>query len=408
MKILVVGSRIPWPLHDGGAIATYQILKGLSEQGVEVVYFSFNTVKHFVDQETIEQHFTFCRVIDVPLNANPTLFGALLALLGGKNYNISRFENDEAIKQIAELLGREKFDLVQLEGLYASPFLDVVKKAGISVTLRPHNAEFQIWERLAEKTQNPMKRWYLNLLASQLKRHETAVLKNVDAIVPITKTDMELFAGLALGKPMFLLPVGQNKQPEYKTEFRANTFFHLGSMEWMPNVEAVKWLINEVWPLVKKQLPQAELHLAGKGMRKNDVRFFGDGITVHGEIDNAQNFMQTHGVMLVPVFAAGGIRVKILEAFSAGVPVISTSIGVQGIPASNEVELLIADTPEAFAASMIRLHSVSKLGTELLQNALMLIENHFEAGTLISGLISFYDDLNSGKSRYIILPKFTN
>ncbi|MBM3920657.1 MAG: glycosyltransferase [Sphingomonadales bacterium] len=392
MKILVVGSRIPWPLCDGGAIATYQLLKELSALGAEVVYFSFNTTKHFVDQKTIEKQFSFCRVITAPLNANPTVMGALKALFTGRNYNISRFDDDDAKKQLSVLLNNEKFDLVQLEGLYASPFLNTIRQAGLTVSLRQHNAEFQIWNRLADTTLNPLKKLYFRLLSTQLKQYETAVLNNVDAIIPITNTDMDLFAKLAPGKPMFLLPVGQINQPATQKELKANTFFHLGSMEWMPNVEAVKWLVKEVWPRVMKKQPKASLHLAGKGMQKNDERFLGGGIVVHGEIENAQDFMQLHGVMLVPVFAAGGIRVKMLEAFAGGIPVISTTLGVQGIPALHERQLLIADTPEAFAAAMLRLQSEPVLGKELLLNAQNLIAEHFEARALIKGLMSFYED----------------
>lgn len=390
MKILVVGSRIPWPLHDGGAIATYQLLKGLSDQGAEVVYFSFNTRKHFIDRLQIDRFFSFCRVVDVPLDANPTFTGALMALVRGENYNISRFENEVSKQQLAALLSTEKFDLVQLEGLYASPFLDIVVQAGIPVVLRQHNAEFQIWERLAGKERNPLKRWYFSFLAAQLKTYETKVLRHVHAIVPISPADRDLFATLAPGKPMYLLPVGLNEPPVGKHEFQPNTFFHLGSMEWIPNVEAVKWLVNEVWPSVKSELPDAMLHLAGKGMQKHDARFGGSGITVHGEIENAMQFMQMHGVMLVPVFAAGGIRVKILEAFNAGVPVISTNIGVQGINAANEKELLLANSPRDFAAAMIRMQQEPELRETMAANARSMIDREYQIRNLISGLMDFY------------------
>jgi hypothetical protein len=131
MKLLVVGSRIPWPLKDGGAIATYQMLKELAAQGTDIVYFSFNTRKHHVTSAEIEEHFNFCRVIDVPLDANPTMLGAMKALLSGKNYNISRFESEKANQALKELLRQEKFDWVQLEGLYASPFLATIRETEI-------------------------------------------------------------------------------------------------------------------------------------------------------------------------------------------------------------------------------------------------------------------------------------
>ena len=398
MKILVLGSRIPWPLHDGGAIATYQLLKGLSEQGAEVVYFSFNTRKHFVSKEQIKLHFPFCRVVDVPLNANPTPVGAMWALITGRNYNISRFEDYNAMEALAALLQHESFDWVQLEGLYDAAFLPVIKKLGLPVSLRQHHDEFQIWERLAASSSGWLKRVYFKLLAAQLKRYEIGVLKAVDAIIPITDTDEQLFASLAPGKPMFLLPVGQEINTAPRKEFSRNSFFHLGSMEWMPNVEGVKWLIDQVWPLVKSRVPSAELHLAGKGLSTSDSRFLSKGVVLHGEIENATDFMQTRGVMLVPVFAAGGIRVKILEAFNAGVPVISTSVGIQGIPATHDKELLIANTSAEFADAMVRIQTESDLMVKLSINAQTLIDAKFNTQRLISGLFDFYKDIRSQTS----------
>lgn len=390
MKILVLGSRIPWPLHDGGAIATYQLLKGLSEQGAEVVYFSFNTRKHFVSKEQINEHFSFCRVVDVPLDANPTAMGAFLALLSGRNYNISRFEDNSAKQALAALLQREKFDCVQIEGLYAAPFLSVIKVAGLPVSLRQHNVEFQIWERLSAGSSNWLKRLYFKFLAAQLKHYEIRVLNEVDAIIPITAADEQLFLSLAPGKPMYLLPVGQEISSTSSKDYNKNSFFHIGSMEWIPNLEGVKWLTDQVWPMVKSRMPSAELHLAGKGLSKSDSRFLSKGVVLHGEIDSATNFMQTHGVMLVPVFAAGGIRVKILEAFNAGVPVISTSVGIQGIPAIHEKEILIADTAGQFADAMIRMHSDFELSEKLVKNAHTLIDEQYNTRHLISGLLAFY------------------
>jgi glycosyltransferase involved in cell wall biosynthesis len=392
MKLLIVGSRIPWPLKDGGAIATFQLLKGLSAQGADIVYFSFNTRKHHVTSAQIAEHFNFCRVIDVPLNANPTPWGAVKAILKGKNYNISRFESDKANAALKDLLRREKFDWVQLEGLYASPFLKTIREAGIPVSIRQHNAEFQIWKRLASGNSSGLKKMYFNLLASQLERYEKRILNAVDAIIPIAPSDKNMFEKIAPGKPMYLLPVGQERVTQNAGTINENSFFHLGSMEWLPNKEAVKWLVEKVWPAVRSKLPLAELHLAGKGLQKNDPEYMGEGIHVHGEISDAHAFIQSHGIMVVPVFAAGGIRVKILEAFNLGAPVISTDIGIQGIDAHSEEELLLANTPEEFAAAMVRLQTDKDLREKLTRNAALLIANRYEIRAIMAGLLKFYQD----------------
>ena len=392
MKMLIIGSRIPWPLHDGGAIATYQMLQGLAELGVEITYFTFNTRKHFVSPQDIQTHFPFCRVIACPLNANPNPVGALLALLQGKNYNISRFSEPVAKLQLRALLQKEQFDWVQLEGLYASPFLDVIKPFGIRISLRQHNAEFQIWERLSAQSANPVKRWYYSLLARQLKRYEQQVLKQVDALIPITANDEALFRSMGATVPAFVAPVGLQIGPSPATLPVSHDCFHLGSMEWMPNVEAVKWLINEVWPKVLQKIPNAKLHLAGKGMLANDSRFSGAGIVVHGEVQDAQQFMKSHGIMLVPVFSAGGIRVKILEGFNAGIPVISTSVGAAGIPVENQKHLILADTSVEFASAICALTADKQRKNELVQHAYSFVKEQFSAIKIIRELLVFYHD----------------
>jgi glycosyltransferase involved in cell wall biosynthesis len=166
-------------------------------------------------------------------------------------------------------------------------------------------------------------------------------------------------------------------------------------MEWMPNIEAVKWLVEKVWPGVRSKLPLAELHLAGKGLQKNDPDFMGEGIHVHGEISDAHAFIQSHGIMVVPVFAGGGIRVKILEAFNLGAPVVSTDIGIQGIDAHSEEELLLANTPNEFAGAMVRLQTDAGLREKLIRNAGLLIENRYEIQTIMSGLLKFYQDMRN-------------
>ena len=150
MKILVLGSRIPWPLRDGGAIATYNMLKAMSALGIDVTYFSYNTQKHFVSQKEIDTHISFCKVICQPLNTNTNPLDAFLNLFSNESYNISRFKNADAYGNLELLLKNEAFDLIHFEGLYSTPFLSIVRNlVAVPIVLRQHNVEYQIWERLA-------------------------------------------------------------------------------------------------------------------------------------------------------------------------------------------------------------------------------------------------------------------
>lgn len=389
MKILVIGSRVPWPLRDGGAIATYNMLKGLSAAGADVTYFTYNTRKHFADEGTIAANFPFCRVITTYLDATPTAAGALFNLIAGRNYNISRFFSAKAERELAGLLSSEKFDIIQFEGLYATPLLRAGMPAGVPLVLRQHNVEYRIWKKLAESTPAWHKRWYYRLLANQLKQYESATVSRFNALIPITVDDGEVLHEMSPEAKMHTMPVGLELSAIGRVNPVKGQCFHLGSMEWIPNREGVHWLVHEVWPLVRAENPRASLHLAGKGMVVNESAFMADGVEVHGEIADARAFMAEHGVMCVPLFSGGGIRVKIIEAMAAGIPVISTETGTAGIPIDAGVHAELADSPHDFARKLLTLMAHPEKHAE----ARAFAASHFDLRHLSEELLKFYQSL---------------
>jgi len=366
MKILVIGNRFPWPLNDGGALATFQILKAMAFEGHEVSYFSLNTEKHFVDEKILLERFSFCKYSAFQINTDITPWKAFLNLLSNRSFHLQRYENDLANEQLMNLLQNEEFDLVQIEGLYSSGFLITLRnyfKGHISY--RAHNFESQIWERLANETSNVLKKVYLNIQAKRLKREEIAFLKSVDSIVAIAPSDFSVFNEFS-NVPKFLYLPGLNLGLEVDLELQPFKLFHIGSMEWMANVQGVEWFLQKVWPIVKYAYPQFEFHLAGKGLKDNDSRFFQSGVFNHGEVENAQFFMKTHGICVVPIVAGSGIRMKLIEAMSLGIPCVTTEIGVQGIDIENHVHIEIADSHKEFGNSIITMiqqwHETIKMG----------------------------------------------
>ena len=366
MKILVIGNRFPWPLHDGGALATFQMLKAMAFEGHEISYFSFNTQKHFIDDKTLLERFSFCKYYSCQINTDITPWKAFLNLLSNRSFHLQRYENTLANEQLSNLLQNENFDFVQIEGLYSAGFLSTLRtnfKGHISY--RAHNFECQIWERLATETSNFLKKVYLNIQAKRLKREEVAFLKSVDSIVAIAPSDLNTFNDLTIVPTHLYLP-GLNLGLEVDLELQPFKLFHIGSMEWMANVQGVEWFLQKVWPIVKSAYPQLEFHLAGKGLNKSDSRFFQSGVYNHGEVDNAQSFMLTHGICVVPVVAGSGIRMKLIEAMSLGIPCVTTKIGVQGIDVESHVHVEIADSHKEFANSVIIMiqqwHETIKMG----------------------------------------------
>ena len=433
MKILVVGNRVPWPLHDGGAIATYGMLRSLAENGAEVDFFSFNTKKHFAENAIIEKYFGFCKVHLVSLDAGVKPLNALWNLLFGGSYHLERYDDLEAAVELYDLIQSSNYDCVMVEGLYSMPItwrvmkqmsvrpnngvMDVdpknsnetIQKEPIKWVYRSHNLEYQIWERLAISTPQPLKKWYLALQSKRLKRAEIDAWCRMDAIVPIVETD-SLVIRTALTEIQQINQIdsgdSDSRQPKihvyqpgiaierpFAFIHQPMSLFHIGSMEWQANEQGVMWFLNKVWPLVLSAQPNAKFHLAGKGLSKQDPRFFQSGIVNHGEVSNAEDFMHEHGVMIVPIQAGSGIRIKTLEAMALGVPIVSTSIGAQGLAVSDDIEIKLADEPNDFAAAICALLTSPAKSQEMTTQARKYVELHHNLKRNTADLLGFLGQL---------------
>ena len=433
MKILVVGNRVPWPLHDGGAIATYGMLRSLAENGAEVDFFSFNTKKHFAENAIIEKYFGFCKVHLVSLDAGVKPLNALWNLLFGGSYHLERYDDLEGAVELYDLIQSSNYDCVMVEGLYSMPItlrvmkqmsvrpnngvMDVdpinsnetIQKEPIKWVYRSHNLEYQIWERLAISTPQPLKKWYLALQSKRLKRAEIDAWCRMDAIVPIVETD-SLVIRTALTEIQQINQIdsgdSDSRQPSihvyqpgiaierpFAFIHQPMSLFHIGSMEWQANEQGVMWFLNKVWPLVLSAQPNAKFHLAGKGLSKQDPRFFQSGIVNHGEVSNAEDFMHQHGVMIVPIQAGSGIRIKTLEAMALGVPIVSTSIGAQGLAVSDDIEIKLADEPNDFAAAICALLTSPAKSQEMTTQARKYVELHHNLKRNTADLLGFLGQL---------------
>jgi hypothetical protein len=285
MKILVVGNRVPWPLHDGGAIATYGMLRSLAENGAEVDFFSFNTKKHFAENAIIEKYFGFCKVHLVSLDASVKPLKALWNLLFGGSYHMERYDNSDAAVELYDLIQSSNYECVMAEGLYSMPIAlrvmnqlsvkadglksneihensnESVQKKPIKWVYRSHNLEYQIWERLAISEQQPLMRWYLDLQSKRLKRYEIDVWCEMDAIVPIVETDSNDIQATVSeihkknqrnsGYSVANQPQIHVYQPGIAIEspfafvHRPLSIFHIGSMEWQANEQGVMWFLKK-------------------------------------------------------------------------------------------------------------------------------------------------------------------
>ncbi|MDQ3073804.1 MAG: glycosyltransferase, partial [Bacteroidota bacterium] len=252
MRVLQLCNRLPWPLKDGGAIAMHQVTRGLHEQGVDVHLLSFNTKKHFVPDEELPPLFRELGYFEtVYLDAAVTPWRAAWSLLTGKSLHISRFASGIFRERLTTLLRKHTYDIIHLDILHMSVYLDTIRKhSDAAVVLRAQNVEHMIWLRLSRSEPPGPKKWLLTLLAKKLKNYETAILNQLDAIIPITVHDKLTFERLGCRIPQYVAPTGLDisRYPYEPDKAEWPSIFHIGALNWLPNRQGVMWFLDEIWP----------------------------------------------------------------------------------------------------------------------------------------------------------------
>lgn len=368
MHVLQVCYRVPYPPHDGGAIGVYEIIRGVSEAGHRVTVLAVNTPKHHQPATALDHLGANVRLITVDVDTRLKPLRALRNLVAGGDmpYNVERFISPVFAARLAELLRTGQFDMVHLDGTFVAwyaGFARAESRAGRlpaplpPLVFRAHNVEYVIWQRLAERERNPLKKWYLSSLAGRMKRYEKDMLHRVDAVAAITDDDVARLRTLGCPAPLTVIPAPANTTrfwPAPARQARPRTVFMIGSLNWLPNIEGVDWFLREVWPAAHREMPELELHIAGvqPPLRLTGRSAGQDQVFVHGFVESAADFMQTYELMLVPLLSGGGMRIKIVEGMALGKAILSTSVGAEGIAAQDGRELLLRDGPAAWLAAL--------------------------------------------------------
>ncbi len=361
LRILQICNKPPFPPKDGGAIGMHNVSQGFIDSGFDLHILSVNSNKHFVDIDTLPQSYidnTNFNAVEVDLNIK--VFSAFANLVFSKrSYNIERFYNKEFGDKLTEILENKEFDIIQIESIFLKDYIPTIRKySKAKLVLRAPNVEFVIWNRLAQIEKSFLRRFYLNILAKRLKKEELIAFDKVDAIYTVTENDIKLIKSLGIKKPIEFIPTGVDVTKDLSIE-GVNTeypsIFHMGALDWLPNQEAVKWLLDNVWPSIYKEFPKLKFYIAGRRPPQwlKDLRI--DGVEVVGEVDDAAAFIKSKAIMPVPLFSGSGMRVKIIEGMMLKKAIVSTTIGIEGIIHKDGKDVLIANTPQEFIDSIRKL-----------------------------------------------------
>ncbi|MBI3289896.1 glycosyltransferase family 4 protein, partial [Candidatus Microgenomates bacterium] len=306
--------------------------------------------------------------------------------------NFSR-EEKAAVKSI---LSSEKFDIIHAETFYVSPH---IPKTNIPIVLVEQTIEYEVYNHYVKHYRFPILKPLLFVDVLKIKFWEIYYWKRARRVVAVSDDDAKVMRSQVKGLRVTVVPngVGEDLIQPVHPHFNYKILF-IGNYDWLQNAEAARILAKEVFPRIKKELPDSELIIAGQNTEKiQDLK--SGGITLNDfavdDVKSVQSAFRTSGVLVAPLYGPGGTRLKILSAMAAHLPVVTTTIGNQGIVAVPGESIMRGETSEQLADATIKLLQDKKLYEKIARNARTLVENNYSYNVLAKKLSGVYKDAKS-------------
>ena len=372
VDILIITNKQVFPATDGGALAMKKLASILDKKKYSINMICISKSNKSLDilktSSLISK--TFKQIV-FQKNMKFNLINFIISIIKNTSYQASRFYDHQIQKYIQDSIDKRKYKIIIFESIFACIYLKKLDIPNDTKTIfRAHNIEHKIWLDLANS--NCFKKLLYRLLASQIKKMELSIPKSINYILTLSLNDEKFFHEL-FPKKTYNLPVHFTIK-NHKTQKIKNSIFHLGAMDWKPNAEGVKWFLNQVAPLINQK---TRIYIAGKGMGSKYNIYKKDNILIEGEIKDANDYIANKEILFVPIFSGSGIRIKILEAMSMGIPVISTKHGAVGIPYVNGHNIMIANTAQDFSKAINKLVSDKKLAQKIGNNGKKIVQKYF-------------------------------
>jgi polysaccharide biosynthesis protein PslH len=375
MKLLWVKTDFLHPTTRGGHIRTLELLRRLRRRH-EIHYIAFHDPK---ESESLERAAEYCAKaypIDYQLvdKSSPAFATELITgLFSSMPVAIRRCRSVDMRLQIERLIRRERFDSVVCDFLSPAPNIPDLSEC----VLFQHNVEAVIWKRRTEHAPDPVRRLYLKAQADRMVRYEGEVCRKARKVIAVSETDAALMHEWYGIKQPEAVPTGVDAD-YFKVRGApapvADLVF-VGALDWAPNIDGIDWFERQVLPLILRRRPGCSVAIVGR----NPVRAVQElaarrpGIQVTGTVPDVRPWLWGSKVSVVPLRVGGGTRLKIFEAMAAGVPVVSTTIGAEGLGARDGDTIRIADTPEDFAEACIALLEDTAERERLRSRALQMV-----------------------------------
>ena len=368
MRILWLKSDLLLPLDKGGKLRTWHLMRQLAKHHA-ITFLSYADPEQ--PAEDIEgMREVASEVITVPRRdaAKGTLafyLDAARHLADSRPYAVAKYESAPYRQALLEAMGRTAFDLIVCD--FLPPLVNMPTRLPCPAVLFTHNVEAEIWRRHAETSSSVLKRQLYGMQHRRMLRFEEQAIRRFDGVLAVSEADRETFARLYPGaatRPIHVVPTGvdtaffapSSTEPDISSPAASRSLIFTGSMDWLPNEDAMLFFCRDILPLIRAEEPDVTLSIVGRAPTPAVRRLAAEqGVHVTGRVDDVRPYMRDAAVYVVPLRIGGGTRLKIFEAMAMRKAVVSTVVGAEGLPVTGGEHLLLADEPRGFARGVVRL-----------------------------------------------------
>jgi sugar transferase (PEP-CTERM/EpsH1 system associated) len=375
LNVLVVSAQFPYPPRSGFAMRVHQLARRLAERhGVTLLSYARPHERAGVEALRGEMR------VEVVEREAPSELATRAAqaasLVSARPYACRKVRSPALQQRIDELWARERFDLVQVESSLLCTFSF---PRGVPLVVDEHNIESEVFARMRAGERSGPRRTFNRLEAARFGRFEQRWWGRAAACVVTSERDARTIRAHAPGTPVAVVPNGVDlvafRPAAHAAEPRTVVFN--GILDYRPNLDAAHHLVDDVWPRVLSRTPGARLTIVGRGHPRDIARLRRPGVAVTGEVADVRPYLHRAAVVAVPVRMGGGTRLKVVEGLAAARPMVSTTLGCEGVRVRAGEHLLVADGAEAFAAAVVRLFEDPALGYALGAAGRRLVEREY-------------------------------
>jgi polysaccharide biosynthesis protein PslH len=397
-RLLFLAHLLPWPLEGGGQIKSYHFLKALSED-FDVTLLAF--IRSESERASAEPLRELCaggiELVVLPRGKTRDLALAGRSLLTRSSFLIGRDDCAPMHAAVSKLLTGRRFAALHVDHLQMASYVPA-DTHGARVVLDEHNVEYRIPQRLAETRKNPLVRAFLAAEWRRMRDFERVALRRADRTIAVSDEDRQVLQELAgvSSDTIECVPIGVDTAyfGDVHWEPGASELLSIGTMYWPPNVDAALYFYREIFPKIRRQMPESTLCLVGPKPTAEVLALASDpAVSVTGLVPDIRPWAQKCGAFIVPLRSGSGMRVKILNAMAMGVPIVSTTVGAEGIEVTDGEDILLADAPEAFAAAAVRVLTDPALARRLASGGRSLMERLYSWEIVGARLRAMYREL---------------